>query len=326
MQTLHPFVPDAARSGALAKNGHMVRYLGSSPYCYANTLCTVTGEGWDPGLVETLTGSPFGFQMVGSLPLFDPPGWDPDTGVDQALALLGWACDRETFTSEDAAFSRLEELSARGSVYVGPLELGLLAHQPGADRPLGADHFVTVLEAGPEGVVMHDPQGHPYAWLPREVFLAAWGSETLGYGVGRFPLRSDFRRCHPRTADHALRELLPLARDWATGREASELPSGLEALHRLADSAEEGLGAPALPVLQNFSLRLGARRRADAAAALAAWPEVAAVLDKQARVLGGAQFAAVRADGRSLAEALREAGRLHAELIDVLGTTGAPRG
>lgn len=294
----------------------MTRYIGSGPYCYANTLCMVVDANWHPHLVETLTGSPFGFQMAGPLPLFDPVGWDPDTGLDQALSLLGWDCDRETFSSEDEAFGRLAELTAAGAVFVGPLELGLLAHQPGSDRPLGADHFVAVLEAGPEGVTMHDPQGHPYAWLPREAFLAAWGSDTLAYGNGRFPLRTGFRRTSERTIDDALRDLVPLARDWARG--GAEGRGSADALHALAESADAGLGAPALPVLQNFSLRLGARRRADAAAVLGDWPRVADVLDRQARTLGRAQLAAVRDDARQLAHAFREIAALHDEMVDAL--------
>ena len=103
----------------------MTGYVGSGPYCYANSLSMVVGSGRRPELVETLTGSPFGFQMVGPLPLFDPAGWDPDTGLDQAVALLGWDCDRETFTSADEAFERLTALCTDGPVFVGPLEMGL---------------------------------------------------------------------------------------------------------------------------------------------------------------------------------------------------------
>ncbi len=185
----------------------------------------VVDEGWRPGLIETLTGSPFGFQMVGPLPLFDPAGWDPDTGLDQALALLGWQSDRETFTSMEEALERLTALCKNGPVFVGPLEMGLLLHQPGSDRPIGADHFVAVLAAGSEGVTMHDPQGHPYAWLPKDAFMAAWGSDTIGYGTGRFPLRTNFRRVASRDQSDAVRDVLPLAHRWA----AETTPEGTAA-------------------------------------------------------------------------------------------------
>ena len=299
----------------------MNAYVGSGPYCYANTLSMVVDDGWRPGLIETLTGSPFGFQMVGPLPLFDPAGWDPDTGLDQALALLGWMSDRETFTSTDEAMERLTALCKDGPVFVGPLEMGLLLHQPGSDRPIGADHFVAVLAAGPEGVTMHDPQGHPYAWLPNDAFMAAWGSDTIGYGTGRFPLRTSFRRVAARDPSDAVRDLLPLAHGWARGDHATGDGSA-EGLRALADRAETGLGMPALPVLQNFSLRLGARRRVDAARELAAWPSVAVVLERQARALGQAQYAAVREHGGVLAATFREVAALHEDLVDALAHAG----
>ena len=299
----------------------MNAYIGSGPYCYANTLSMVVDDGRPPGLVETLTGSPFGFQMVGPLPLFDPAGWDPDTGLDQALALLGWESDRETFTSADEAFARLAALCKDGPVFVGPLEMGLLLHQPGSDRPIGADHFVAVLGAGPDGVTMHDPQGHPYAWLPGDAFAAAWGSDTIGYGTGRFPLRTNFRRVVARNQEDAVRDLLPLAHQWARG-DHSGGEGNVDGLRELADRAEIGLGIPALPVLQNFSLRLGARRRVDAARELAAWPEIAGILDHQARALGRAQYAAVREDGAVLAATFRQVADLHQDLVHALAHTG----
>jgi hypothetical protein len=46
-----------------------------------------------PSAIEVLTGAPFGAQVVeGALPYFDPLGWEPDLGLDQAVGLLGWSC------------------------------------------------------------------------------------------------------------------------------------------------------------------------------------------------------------------------------------------
>ena len=164
---------------------------------------------------------------------------------------------------------------------------------------------------------MHDPQGHPYAWLPREAFAAAWGSDTIGYGTGRFPLRTNFRRVAARTQDDAVGDLLPLAYQWARGDHGSGQGTAA-ALRALADRAETGLGMPALPVLRSFSLRLGARRRVDAAGELHAWPEIASVLDRQARALGQAQYAAVREDGAVLASTFRQVADLHEDLVQAL--------
>lgn len=62
-------------------------FVGSSPYRYANSPAMILGPDSPPfSAVEVLTGSSFGAQFTGSgLPCFDPPGWDPDLGLDQAV-------------------------------------------------------------------------------------------------------------------------------------------------------------------------------------------------------------------------------------------------
>ncbi|MDO5092931.1 MAG: hypothetical protein Q4D79_05830 [Propionibacteriaceae bacterium] len=72
-------------------------YLGNSPYCYANTLAMTFGVPISPSLIEVLTSSGFGYQRIGPLPLFDPPGWDPDQGLDQALRIMDVHHQRMTF-------------------------------------------------------------------------------------------------------------------------------------------------------------------------------------------------------------------------------------
>jgi hypothetical protein len=71
-------------------------YAGSGPYCYSNSLAMVLGPAAPPpSVIEVLTGSPFGIELLaGRLPFFDPYGWDPDRGLDDAIALLGWTCRR----------------------------------------------------------------------------------------------------------------------------------------------------------------------------------------------------------------------------------------
>ncbi len=295
----------------------MTTYLGSSPYCYANSLAMTVPAAPTPPVIEALTGSAFGYQRVGPLPLFDPVGWDPDLGVDQALRILGAGGRRETFESASEALARLEELAERGPVFVGPLEMGLLLHQPRSGQPFGADHFVVVVAVEDETVTMHDPQGYPYACLPAEDFAAAWGAETLGYGMGRFPLRTGFTAPHGDQDAWATR-LLPLAGAWARGARAGGMSGNVAGLGALAAEAEAGLEEPAATLLRDFSLRLGARRRADAADLLARYPAVSEALEAQARVLGGAQLAVVRGDGAQLASALRRVAELHEDLVALL--------
>jgi hypothetical protein len=112
------------------------RYIGSGPYCYANCLAMALGDGTDPGLMEVLTGSPFGMQLLGGhRPLFDPLGWDPETGIDAALSLLGWTCQRSQSTHPAMALQTLRAALADGPALVGPVEMGLLQHQPDLAPP-----------------------------------------------------------------------------------------------------------------------------------------------------------------------------------------------
>lgn len=286
----------------------MTAYVGSGPYCYASTLATVAGRGWPAAVVETLTGSAFGYQLFDGLPYFDPAGWDPDLGVDQALELLGWTSERRTYDDGETAYGELGELAADGPVFAGPLEMGLLLHQPGSDRPLGADHFVTVLAADAEGVLMHDPEGFPYAWLPKDAFIAAWAS-PVAYCVGRFPLRTAVRPAADVGTDAALAASLPRAAAWAAA------PENAAGLRELAARAAAGLDDETTTVLADFSLRLAARRRVDAAVALRPLDAtLAGHLDRQARLLGRAQYAAVQREPAHLAGLFEQVADVHDEL------------
>jgi hypothetical protein len=53
-------------------------YIGSGPYCYANSLAMALGPtAPSPSIIEVLTGSPFGMHLLGGrLPAVRPYGWD----------------------------------------------------------------------------------------------------------------------------------------------------------------------------------------------------------------------------------------------------------
>src|SRR5579871_2629796 len=124
-QTRHCKPPAVSDPGAtLESMSPTRRYIGSGPYCYANSLAMVLGpHAPDPSAPEVLTGSPFGFEMLeGTLPLFDPLGWEPDTGLDDAIARLGWTCERHDGGGPDEAVDRLREASAAAPVLAGPVE------------------------------------------------------------------------------------------------------------------------------------------------------------------------------------------------------------
>ncbi len=161
-------------------------YVGSGPYCYANSLAMVLGpDSPDPSVIEVLTGSPFGFWMLGgTTPFFDPPGWDAIIGLNAAIDLLGWECDRTVGGSEVLAMERLRQASRHAPVLAGPVELGLLLllHHPGAGTAIGSDHCLVVTEVEEDMVRFH---GHPHATLPSSAFAAARQAETIAYSPKR---------------------------------------------------------------------------------------------------------------------------------------------
>ena len=295
-------------------------YLGNSPCCYANTLAMTFGVPISPSLIEVLTSSAFGYQRIGPLPLLDPPGWDPDQGLDQALRIMGVRHERLTFEDAGDAVAALRRLVVDGPVFVGPLEMGLLRHQDGADWPIGADHFVAVLSVDAERVVMHDPQAYPFAALPIADFMAAWGSDTISYSQGRFPLRTAFT-APSGTPEAWVFASLPDALAWAEGTKAIPgFPPGNEAgLLELAEQARtSAISETTAEVLRSFTLRLGARRKSDAADALRHHPELASLLRQQAVIVGGSQLDVINSDWRALSVRLTELAELHAEVVAAL--------
>lgn len=224
----------------------MLGYIGSGPYCYTNSLAMMLGgESPSTAVIETLTGSPFGAQLIaGSLPLFDPYGWNPESGLDAAIALLGWTCERSDGGTPAEALNRLRTACSRGPVLVGPVDMGLLLYQPGTPNADGGDHYVVVLAADQDTIELHDPHGHPYATLPAQAFLSAWEAKAISYIDAPFVLRAGFLRHHRLTPTDALRQSLPQAERWLAGRDDLSMPpgslGGTAAVEALADMVARG--------------------------------------------------------------------------------------
>ncbi len=189
--------------------------------------------------------------------------------------------------------------------------------------PIEADHFVAVLEADDGMVRFHDPHGCPYATLPVEDFLAAWRAETIGYRTTSYTMRSDFRRARDVTIEAAVRAALPGAVAWLRGRDELPVPpdtvGGAAALDRLADLVTSGLEPPVHAHLVQFAVRVGARRLADAARALAAEHDRAATIaTRQARLVGSLQHDLVTGRTTSAAQTLRQLAPTYGELAAAL--------
>ncbi|MFI9846598.1 hypothetical protein ACIHFD_56920 [Nonomuraea sp. NPDC051941] len=304
-----------------------VTYIGSGPYCYSNSLAMLLGdEAPPPAVIEVLTGSPYGMELIGGrLPLFDPFGWDPEIGLDDAIGLLGWECERVDGGTAATALDRLRRACQDGPVLAGPLELGLLSFQPGSGKAIGADHYVVVLEVDGDTVLMHDPEGYPYATLHADAFAEAWRGELITYLNRPFRMRYGFTRREVVAPEEALRRSLPAGAAWLAGRTDVEVPPGTlgqaEAAERTARLVEEGLDPEIRQLWQAFAVRVGARRLNDLAACLSSLglDAAAAVAAEQARIVGGLQGPVVSGDDVALAADLRRLAptyeRLRAALI-----------
>ncbi|MGW4643426.1 hypothetical protein ACWEN6_33255 [Sphaerisporangium sp. NPDC004334] len=301
-------------------------YIGSGPYCYANSLAMVLGStAPSPSVIEVLTGSPFGFELLAErLPLFDPYGWDPDRGLDDAISLLGWTCRRLDADDDEQALAMLRDAVKAGPILAGPVEMGLLYHVPEMSGPIESDHFVTVLEADDKLIRFHDPHGHPYATLPTGDFLAAWRADTIAYRTTPYTMRSEFQRVREVTAEAALHTALPGAVAWLRGRDDLTVPpgtlGGAAGVNRLADMITGGLDPKVHDHLVHFAIRVGARRLTDAATSFAnlGHDQAAAVATRQARLVGSLQYDLVAGLRTSAAETLRQLAPTYEELATVL--------
>lgn len=300
-------------------------YIGSGPYCYANAFAMLFGmRAPSTAVIEFATGSPFGMQLLGgTLPFFDPYGWNPERGFDAALDALGWTSDVTRADDEREAIAAAKQALRDGPVWIGPIEMGHLRHQPGMGGPIGADHYVVLLDIDAEQALMHDPQGYPYATLPVAVFMAAWRAETVDYGRP-FTMRTGFVQTRVVAEDDAIRAAIPHGIRWLAMRDAADVPPGTfgngEAALALASMMEAGPDAALRDHLIHFAVRVGARRAADAATCLARVGRdgSAGIAWRQAKLIGALQYPLVAHDFPAAAAALRQLAPTYAELLAVL--------
>ncbi len=172
-----------------------VLHIGSGAYCYANSLAMVLGPGApSPAVIEVLTGSPFGAELIGgTAPFFNPLAWDPGIGLDTATGLLGWTCTCLTAGSEAEAAALLREARASRPLLACLMEIGLLLHHPDSGTAIGSDHYVVITPIQNDVVRFHDPHGYPHATLPTGDFITAWRADLIGYATAPFTARTSFR-------------------------------------------------------------------------------------------------------------------------------------
>lgn len=296
-------------------------YIGNGPYCYANSFAMLLGEqSPSTAVIEVATGGPFGMQFLGGTRVFfDAYGWNPEAGFDQALDAIGWASNVSSGGEPAEALARLSAAAGNGPVWVGPVEMGLLPHQPGMTGPIGADHYVVALDVNDTRVLVHDPQGYPYAEVPIGDFIKAWRAETVSYGQP-YTMRTGFTKVADVTGADAIRASIPTAIERLSMHTDLTMPPGSlgngEAAERVAQLIEAGAGDGLREHLIYFAIQVGARRLSDTADCLqiAGFPEAAGIAATQARLVGSMQHPMVTGNFPAAAAALRKLGPTYDQL------------
>lgn len=300
-------------------------YIGSGPYCYSNSFSMMFGEASPPTrIIEFATCSAFGMHLLrGNAPFFDPFCWTPEASFSAALDAMGWASDLVRGEDPGSALGHLKVALREGPVWIGPVEMGHLHHQPGRKGPVGADHYVVAIEMDDESILIHDPEGFPYVRLPLDLFLQSWQTTTLDYGTS-FTMRHGFRQTSARSHADIIRTSLTSARRWLSCQGADQIPPGTigngQAANTLADMVDNGIEEDLRDHLVHFAIRVGARRAADAATCLAqiSQTRAAAILDRQARLIGSLQYPLVIGEDIRAAALLRNLAPTYDELLDAL--------
>lgn len=278
-------------------------------------------------VIEFAIGGPFGMQMI-NLPgkrlfFFDPYGWDPSKGFDNALKAMGWRCTEVVGTDEMDALAKLHAAVENGPVFVGPVEMGHLRHQPIADGPMGADHYVVVLQVDQGSVLMHDPAGYPYATLPVDKFMAAWKTDTLGYGKS-YSMRTNFEQVQRFSDEEIIRRCIPSALDYLKMSSGDDMPPGSKGNAEAAESLAKAIESDFTNELRNtlifFAVQVGARRAADAASCLSriGYNKSSDVMGDIAQIIGSLQYPLVIKNTTVAASLLRKLGPLYDKMTAAL--------
>lgn len=240
---------------------------------------------------------------------------------------MGWISTSESGGTPQEALDRLKAALATGPVWVGPVEMGWLRHQPGKDGPMAADHYIVVLAVENGRVTMHDPEGHPFASLPLDDFMAAWQAETLDHGQP-YTMRTGFRGVREVAEEDIIRASLPEAIRLLSMQCTQHLPDGTlgnaEAAEALAAMIEGGCSDNLRGHLIHFAIRVGARRLADAATCLAriGHADAAQIASKQAQLVGSLQYPLTLGLDDEAATTLRQLGPTYDALLAALRNAG----
>lgn len=189
----------------------MNSFIGDVPLCYTNSVAMVLksyGYHFQPEYIEALMVMGNGASFVDKntkhpLVFFD--NGLPDLSISNSLTMLGFNYEEFYLTDIDEnsielSKKKLEQFLRRGSVIVGPLDMGHLNYNPNSINQSGVDHFVSVTNLENDYIYLHDPAGYPYIKMRFEEFVKAWRAEDVDYKRGSFSMWGNLYRTKTPTA------------------------------------------------------------------------------------------------------------------------------
>ncbi|MED1781544.1 hypothetical protein P4V43_06855 [Brevibacillus fortis] len=307
----------------------MLPYIGSGPYCYANSsamLLETIGEKVSPAVLEVLSGVGIGAMWHEEQKVIYFGQVIPDRGVSHALELLGFRWTERSGAAEgEPPLEELRRDLERGPVLLGPLDMGYLTYNPNAAYLGGADHFVLAYEMDEQAIYLHDPAGFPFVSLPLSQFVLAWKAEKIfdrlfSYHYWTAPERVG-SPSEEKLAANALRLFQGIYQESASMEPKASVLHGKEAILRVVKRIEEegGLSPAEIGHFSYFAFQLGARRAMDFAVFFSKHsPELAAIKEKQAKQFGGCHTLIVEKNEQELAKAMRVLADIEEEFRQVL--------
>lgn len=309
----------------------MIAYTGNSAYCFTNSLhMSLQAAGMDDvppqWFLESLTMMPFGVALVdfGEDWLFLPSSFvsDPDSGVDHALACLGWTADDHHGMEAEAASAALRHALESGPAMVGPVDFGYLTSNPMYFALGGSDHYVLVTAFEGDMLRLHDPDHCPYGTIPIPDFMQAWKAEKMRYGKRPYQFRSNFRQSEDLSRAEMMARCLPKIKEAITAADARpNVWGGPQAFQRVANRVKDGINDDKRGFLIHFALPLGARRSSDGARFVceAGLNDLGAQLTERAKAYGEADYYAIHRQWEKLAAVLEGMADIEAGFIELAG-------
>lgn len=276
----------------------MASYYGNGAYCYASSasmLLSTIGEEISPSLVEVLTGFSLGafIDAESNLLYFDDCTSSPDKGINHAFAILGFKVVEKVYHDGDPMpLDELKDDLGRAPVMLGPFDFGYLSYHPNHQYLGGSDHYGLALDFNEHEILLHDPSGFPYVWLPFEHLEPAWRAERITWSSGSFRSWQSPERISNPTSDAIYEQAIQLFK--ASYQNQNKVAAmdhkaiGREAIRLKVDQLKAGkISNGEIGHFIHFAFLLGARRAHDYSLFFGRRHEqLASLKDRQARLFG----------------------------------------